>query len=199
MRFRTVVFDIGNVLCSFDLSRTLRAWLPFVPGGVDVIKTVVPPLKERVESGAMGTEEFVKGTMDALGFTGSEFDFKRGWVEIFDEVPGMHGLVSELQGKTKLLILSNTNALHWDYLRETYPVFEKFDGYVVSHEAHLAKPDRAIYQYLATKFGVDPRESIFVDDLAENIEGAADVGFAGFQFNWRSESHLVQLREMLGV
>jgi glucose-1-phosphatase len=199
MRFRTVVFDIGNVLCSFDLSRTLRAWLPFVPGGVDAIKRVVPPLKERVESGAIGTQEFVKGTIDALGFMGSQADFKRGWVEIFDEIPETHALVRELQGKVKLLILSNTNELHWDYLRATYPVFAKFDGYVVSHEARMAKPDSAIYEHLATKFGVNPRESLFIDDLAENIEGAERVGFVGFRFNYRERAHSVQLRDSIGL
>lgn len=197
MAFSTVVFDIGNVLCSFDLSRTLRAWLPFVPGGVDVIKRVVPPLKDRVESGSMGTREFIAGTMTALGFTGSEADFKRGWVEIFEAVPGTQTLVGELAGRLNLLILSNTNELHWDYLRASYPVFGKFDGYVVSHEAGLAKPDEAIYRHLATKFDVDPGNSLFIDDLAENVAAAERVGFSGFQFNYGDGLHLVRLREML--
>jgi putative hydrolase of the HAD superfamily len=199
MRYSTVVFDIGNVLCSFDLSRTLRAWLPFVPDGVERIKRVVPPLKERVESGAMGTQEFVVGTMSALGFTGSEADFKRGWVEIFDKIAGTHALVDELAGKVRLLILSNTNELHWDYLRLTYPVFQKFEGYVVSHEAGLAKPNPAIYSHLANKFGVSPSESLFIDDLAENIEAAERSGFSGFQFNYLDELHLMAVREKIGV
>jgi putative hydrolase of the HAD superfamily len=197
MGFSTVVFDIGNVLCSFDLSRTLRAWLPFVPGGVDEIKRVVPPLKERVESGAMGTREFVSDTMAALRFTGSEEEFKRGWVEIFEAVSGTQALVEELSGKVRLLILSNTNELHWDYLRATYPVFGKFDGYVVSHEAGLAKPDLAIYRHLAEKFGVNPREALFIDDLAENVAAAEQCGFSGFQFSYSDRLHLVRLRELL--
>jgi putative hydrolase of the HAD superfamily len=160
---------------------------------------VVPPLKERVESGAMGTQEFVVGTMSALGFTGSEADFKRGWVEIFDKIAGTHALVDELAGKVRLLILSNTNELHWDYLRLTYPVFQKFEGYVVSHEAGLAKPNPAIYSHLANKFGVSPSESLFIDDLAENIEAAERSGFSGFQFNYLDELHLMAVREKIGV
>ena len=197
MRYRTLVFDIGNVLCSFDLTRTLRAWGPFVPGGVELIQRVVPPLKERVESGQIGTRAFIEGTMASLGFTGTEADFRRGWVEIFDAIEGTHRFVRELAGRVRLLILSNTNELHWEYLQATYPIFRLFDGYVVSHEAGLAKPDALIYRHLAEKFGIDPREAFFIDDLEENVRAAEREGFGVFRFDFRDGSHLDAVRALI--
>jgi FMN phosphatase YigB (HAD superfamily) len=197
MKYRTVVFDIGNVLCSFDLKRTLRAWVPFVPGGVELIQRVVPPLKERVESGQIGTRAFIEGTMASLGFTGTEADFCRGWVEIFDAIEGSHEFVRELAGRVRLLILSNTNELHWEYLRATYSVFGSFEGYVVSHEAGLAKPDALIYRHLAEKYGIDPREAFFIDDLEENVRAAEREGFGVFRFDYRDDSHLGAVRSLI--
>jgi HAD superfamily hydrolase (TIGR01509 family) len=87
--------------------------------------------------------------------------------------------------------------LHWDFLRGSFPIFARFDGYVVSHEAGLVKPDSAIYRHLATKFNSLTVESILIDDLRENVEAAENVGFAGFQFDHRDGSHLDRLREIL--
>ena len=96
-----------------------------------------------------------------------------------------------------MLILCNSDELHWDFLRGSFPIFARFDGYVVSHEAGLVKPDSAIYRHLATKFNSLTVESILIDDLRENVEAAENVGFAGFQFDHRDGSHLDRLREIL--
>lgn len=83
------------------------------------------------------------------------------------------------------------------YLLSNYPriLFEKhtqyadfmqmIDGMEVSYEHHLAKPDRAIYESLCTRYGLDPAECLFYDDLQPNVEGAIAYGMQSVQVTGR--------------
>lgn len=54
------------------------------------------------------------------------------------------------------------------------------DDLVYSHEAHLAKPDPAIYRLACERLGVEPAQTVFVDDRLENVAAAVDLGMHGF-------------------
>ena len=102
-----------------------------------------------------------------------------GSVEILDE---LHGRGTPLYG------LSNFSA-------ETYPpTFARFDflrrlqGVVVSGEVGVIKPDPRIYEIALERFAIDPRRTVYVDDVAANVEAAARFGIHGIHF--RSASAL---------
>ena len=65
---------------------------------------------------------------------------------------------------------------------ERVPVLKKLDGLVVSYRIHLLKPDPAIYLYAAKNLGIKPEETLFVDDVLANVEGARKVGMEGYLF-----------------
>jgi putative hydrolase of the HAD superfamily len=65
---------------------------------------------------------------------------------------------------------------------EHYDFFRAFDGIVVSAEAKLLKPDPAIFEHLARRFGLALEESVFIDDLAANVEAARRLGMAAIRF-----------------
>jgi 2-haloacid dehalogenase len=46
----------------------------------------------------------------------------------------------------------------------------------------LAKPDPGLYDVLVSRFGVDPRSAVYVDDKAANVDTAAALGFTGLVF-----------------
>ena len=56
------------------------------------------------------------------------------------------------------------------------------EGYVVSSYVDLVKPDIAIYKLLIERFGLNPSESLFIDDREENVEGARKAGMKGLRF-----------------
>jgi epoxide hydrolase-like predicted phosphatase len=59
---------------------------------------------------------------------------------------------------------------------------DAFDNMVISGEVGVIKPEARIYQIGLEQAGVSPKEAVFVDDLAENIEGCQAVGMHGIHF-----------------
>lgn len=60
--------------------------------------------------------------------------------------------------------------------------FELFDGGVVSYAEKLIKPEEEIYKIILDRYKLNPSETIFVDDVEANIEGANKVGIKSILF-----------------
>ena len=77
-------------------------------------------------------------------------------------------------------------------------VYKYFDGEVVSCEEHIIKPNPAIYTTHTERYGLNPAETLFIDDRKENIEAAIAQGWQGYHFNARNpELSCNELREAL--
>ena len=81
-----------------------------------------------------------------------------------------------------LYIISNFGAELWSRFRPTQPIFDLFDGIVISGEEKMAKPDPTIYQLTLDRYGLDPAQTLFLDDRADNIVACESVGIAGHVF-----------------
>ena len=79
-------------------------------------------------------------------------------------------------------ILSNMGEDTLAYMRQEFSWLGDFDHRTLSCELGIAKPDPAIYTYTCEKLGVAPAEALFLDDKAENIRAAEEVGLNGIQF-----------------
>jgi putative hydrolase of the HAD superfamily len=106
-------------------------------------------------------------------------------------------LVQKLRGEGyRVYLLSNyprkMAKLHWS----TFRFVKEVDGMVISAEEHLIKPDVRIYQVLLDRYGLDPSECIFLDDVAENVEGAKQAGMEGIVFT-DYEHSIGELRDAL--
>jgi putative hydrolase of the HAD superfamily len=91
-------------------------------------------------------------------------------------------VIRDLQSRYRLIIVSNTNQLHFEMLRNTYVIFEYFYGYILSYQVRAMKPDPAFYAAALDMAGCLPHECIFIDDLPENVDGAKVAGFDGIVF-----------------
>ncbi|EPM6961284.1 TPA: HAD family hydrolase [Vibrio alginolyticus] len=69
-----------------------------------------------------------------------------------------------------------------EHLRTTYEFWPLFDGAIISSEVQLLKPQAEIYQTLLSKYQLNPEETVFLDDMPYNVEGAQAVGMAAIQF-----------------
>lgn len=69
-----------------------------------------------------------------------------------------------------------------EYLKATYEFWPLFDGAAVSAELGMLKPQPEIYQALLFNNGLEASETVFIDDMPYNVEGAKAVGMAGIQF-----------------
>ena len=93
-------------------------------------------------------------------------------------------------------LLSNSGPEVMAKLRSERPIDHLFDAVVISCEVGLSKPDPRIYRHCLARLGLEPPQALFVDDRADNIEGAARIGLRTLQFD--SPDALARLRSLLG-
>lgn len=82
----------------------------------------------------------------------------------------------------RLYVLSNASDAFYRYFPRFAPL-DYFDGIVVSCDVHIIKPDVRIYRYLTERYSLVPEECFFIDDRADNVEGAKNAGMNGAVFH----------------
>jgi putative hydrolase of the HAD superfamily len=110
-------------------------------------------------------------------------EFHETWSAVF--LPDLivpERLLANLKQRYPLILVSNTNESHVDYIARTYPVFDYFDHKIFSHEVGSLKPDREIYEAAIDAAGRPPEELFFTDDREENIHAARELGIHAHQF-----------------
>jgi putative hydrolase of the HAD superfamily len=181
---RLCLLDLGNVLIKFDhaiIARRLSK-LSGKSALVIVSQFIQSGLGERFDEGAMGAEEFVARVIKdlALGITPDEF--KRIWNDIFVENSGMEPLVKKLKQRYPVFVISDTNPLHFEFVKERFPILRHIDQFILSYEVGVRKPHPLIFEEVLRRAGTAAEEIFFTDDRKENIEGAARLGFLTHRF-----------------
>ncbi len=194
---KAFIFDIGNVLLHFDFHIALRrieplCEMPFIP-------SVLEPIKELYEDGQMSRQEFQDQVKRAIGFRGTNEQLVSAWEDIFEENLVMTDLVRQLHEHYPLYLLSNTSDLHIEYVFREYPIFRVFSDAVYSYIVGCSKPSTRIYKIAAEQFSVDPSETVFIDDLGVNVEGARAAGFHAVQYDFTRHEKLIEELKRLGV
>ena len=141
-------------------------------------------LVQRFERGQIAAEDFYREFAAQLGLKIGYAEFCGIWTSIFlpyTLVP--ESLVAGLAEKYRLVLLSNTNAIHFEMVRKNYPLLRHFHAFVLSHEAGAMKPHPAIYQKAIAAAECGPEECFFTDDIAEYVAGARAAGIDAVQFS----------------
>ena len=172
---RTYLFDIGNVLLTFDFAPALNALLG-PHSDPDALHKIIER-KDTFESGKIEVDDFIKWASELLDFHGTEKDFKHAWKHIFTPIQGTWDLVEKLKSSgNRLILYSNTNAIHATHCLATYAIFEHFDHAVFSHEIGAIKPHSEFFLRSFEKFNIDPAQSYYIDDLPANIDAGRSHG-----------------------
>jgi len=184
-----LVLDAGKVLVDFDLAAAVDALselrgeplsLP-LPSHLEKVfhEAELSPPAWRATTAALNEEYGLDLTCDGWASI---------WCRIFrGEVQGMRELISELKETFRIVALSNTCQLHWEYVTENYPIFKLLDGWVVSYEVGAAKPQEEIYHALMEEYGGGKPPFLYVDDMPLFVEGARKVGWDAVLFRGAEE------------
>jgi len=78
--------------------------------------------------------------------------------------------------------ITNFSREKWTLMLGEWPFLEKFDGVVVSGVEGIVKPDPRIYRIFCERFGLDPRQCVFIDDRCANAHAAETIGMKGLVF-----------------
>jgi len=187
---RTIIFDLGQVLIPFDLARGYSALLPHCPHSLDEIRRLVAStdLVPRFEKGEVSPESFVQQFSRLLDLQLDYSRFCEIWSGIF--LPGpliADETLERLHRRYRLLVLSNTNAIHFEMIRERYPFLRHFDAFVVSYEVGALKPDPRMYRAALDRAGAPPQQCFYTDDIAAYVEAARRFGIDAVQFESSSQ------------
>ena len=189
MKKPALIFDFGNVVAFFDYSRIGTILGRHVGlSGEQFLETVrasgFTPLLQAYESGHLSDERFGEAVCALVGLDLPHEQFAAAWRDIFWLNPPVADLVTELKTRGYSLVLgSNTNALHaTHFLGQFAEPLEMFDHLVFSYQVGHIKPSAPFYRACADAAGVPPSECVFVDDLAENVEGATAAGLQALLF-----------------
>lgn len=110
--------------------------------------------------------------------------YRARWPEMLGgPVDGSVAILEDLRAKVPALYaLSNWPAETFPHARARFGFLEWFDGMVVSGEVGMRKPDHGIYRLLLERYRIEPRTTLFIDDLPENLAPAEALGLTGLRF-----------------
>ncbi|MCA0133061.1 HAD family hydrolase [Winogradskyella alexanderae] len=176
----TLIFDFGDVFINLDKQGAMQ-------NALDLFK-----LNAFEEDMLLANKNFELGkiaTNDFIGFYISKFpylettDIVNAWNYILKDFPFYRFEFIQSLSRTKrfkLILLSNTNELHIDWIKNKVDFFEEFktcfDQFYLSHEIRMRKPDTEIFDFVLRDNQLTPNNCLFIDDTAENTKTASKLG-----------------------
>lgn len=183
---KNIILDFGKVLVDYDFERFFHSHIP----DQDRCNAFIPILyNERIQQLLDREERPFDVIMDEVISENKEFEpeirmFISHYPEIvMGEMPGMRSLLTQLKAEGfRLYGLTNWCSKVYLTMRQ-FPIFSLLDGFVISSEEKVIKPEPDIYRILLSRYNLKPHECLFADDRPENIEGGRAVGIEGIVFH----------------
>jgi len=182
--YKAIIFDLGKVVIHFDFARGYRALEGLCPYPAAEIPRRVgtTDLVTRFETGLMEPQEFFKQFSELLDLHVNYPRFCEIWSSIFDETLVPETMLQGLARSYRLLVLSNTNAIHFTMVRERYPLLRHFHDLILSYEVKRMKPDPEIFRLAVERAGCRPEECFYTDDIAAYTAAASAQGIDAVTF-----------------
>ncbi len=178
---KNIVFDLGGVLFARDKHKCSPEFIDFFR----FIRTdPMPDFWVEYDRGTLTLDQVVDALCALHGCTPEVARaYVREAIDRQEPVRATERLVGELKrAGYRLYVLSNMSREFIDFLRRA-DVYALFDGEVVSCEEGTVKPEPRIYRILLDRYGLDPAQTLFIDDRAANIAAAREAGIDGFLFD----------------
>ena len=180
----TFLFDIGRVLLDFDFETSLARLLPATSAEPRERLALLLEKKDEFEAGLIEADSYIAWALGVLESPATANEFRAAWRSIFTPNEPMWRHVAELAAAGhRLILFSNINTIHWPWVPEAFPRFSVFHGAVLSFESGFIKPDPRIYDYAIAKYGLDPADTLYIDDLPKNVASGREAGFRSWQYD----------------
>ena len=196
---QVIVSDFGGVVCTFDYRIFCQRLAERTGLSSEAIHACAfgCGLQTQLESGQLTGATYHRRLMEQLGIAIPYDEFCDLYGDIFTEIPGMLGVLRRLQTRYPLVLLSDTNEIHFGFVRRRVESLRLFDHLVLSYEVGVMKPDPRMYEEVVRRARVPAQACLFMDDRLANVEGAKRLGMHAFQFESVGQC-LVRMKE-LGV
>ncbi len=179
----TIIFDLGGVILDISPSETESR---FEQLGIAVTRELFHVTAElnpftMLEQGDIDEDEFFHGVRKTYDKDLTDDQIRFAWDGmLLGWTPKRIDLIRHLRKHYRILLLSNTNRIHYESYTHSFReqfgfAFEElFDELYVSHEMGCRKPHRDIYEKLIAESGITPDRAIFIDDTLVNVNSARE-------------------------
>jgi len=182
----TLIFDFGGVLIDLDMNQSI---LNFKKLGVENVENYLSNFGQsgffmQLEKGKISAEEFRSEIRKMTTNTITDKEIDDAWNAFLVRIPSEKlDIVYQLRKKFRVIMLSNTNAIHFPYAEQTFfsyknrGIDEYFDKCYRSYDMKMAKPDAEIFEAILSQEQVAANQCLLLDDGPKNIEQAQKLGF----------------------
>ena len=171
---KNIVFDFGNIFLNLDLEGAINNSLKILK--LKKIPEEVTAVNSLYEQGLISTEEFIAFYTENFTHLSSE-EIIDAWNFMLKDFPinRLEFLINlKKTSNYKLILLSNTNELHIDWVKKHISIYDNFkncfDTFYLSHEINLRKPNADIFEFVLKENKIKAENTLFIDDNADNIK-----------------------------
>lgn len=177
---KAIIFDFGNVFINLNLKGALQYALDTFK--IESLSDEMEAFNCLYEQGLVSTDEFIEFYTNNFSNLSKEklIDVWNFMLNDFPEyrLEFLQNLKKE--NRYKLILLSNTNELHINWVKKHIPFYEEFkncfDAFYLSHEINLRKPNKNIFKFVLNQNKLKAYDCLFVDDNKDNINTAESLG-----------------------
>ncbi|MBI4388130.1 MAG: HAD family phosphatase [Candidatus Omnitrophica bacterium] len=189
IQIKAIFFDLGNVLVKFDAQIAVRKFANLLETSEEEIwKAVfVSDLERAYSVGKVSSQDFFNSVSQHFQKPIAYEKFVDIWNDIFWANNGMETLVNGIAKRYPIYLISNTNELHFEFIKKNFQVLKHFLKCFPSHEVGHRKPDPGIFHHALQETKVLAKEAVFIDDIPEFVEAAQSVGMHGIHFESREK------------
>lgn len=187
-KYDAIICDLGNVLVNFDHRIAVKKILKHTPREEKDIYNLFfdSGLTKLYEEGSIDSTEFFRRVKEHLELDIGQADFFSIWNDIFFEVPlnrKMQDFLRKVKANHKIIMVSNLNVTHFEFLKKQMSIFKDFDALILSYEVGHRKPAPEIYRAALESVGTIPQRSFYIDDRKDLVEAADKLGIKGIVFD----------------
>jgi glucose-1-phosphatase len=189
---KNIIFDLGGVIIELHSQDTVEAFKKLGFLDFESIYTQIKQthLFDLFETGKIPPQAF---RIELRKFRNnlSDIEIDQAWNMMIGPMPSFHlPLLRSVKKQYRTFLLSNTNAIHieyfYHYLNGTYgynALNDMFDKVYYSHEIGLRKPSQEAFEKVLEDAGIKAHETLFIDDLMANVEGARKAGLWAYHLD----------------
>ena len=186
-KIKAIFFDLGNVLIKINPLKLEQGYSKY--GKIkknEIIEYFLDSYNmNKYMEGKLSSSKFFMKTKKMFNLKIQYNDFYNIWNNIFSHYLEMEKILETLKTKyqdIKLILVSNTNEEHYEFIKSNYNILEYFDNIIVSHKFGYQKPHHKIFQKALNCAQIHQKYVFYTDDRLDLIESARNMGIRAYQF-----------------
>ena len=189
---KAIFFDLGNVIVNFDVAKTADGYKSCSKARIGDLPNYIQYSENslKYQEGKLTSSQFYDRTRKIFKMSIKFAEFYEIWNRMFYSSPEVETIIRNIRRTypdIKLVLVSDTNKAHFEYVRSEYNILDLMDAYILSYEVGKRKPHSDMFKKALKAAGSIPSETFYTDDREDLINGARVMGIRAFQFTGYEE------------